>query len=200
MKFVFLGDVHGNINHCLNVSNTYPQSIIVQVGDLGVGFIPHYHLQIMLGGIQRFYFFVGNHDHRQLAKSYPQCLGDFGESFDGKFFFVSGADSIDKSMRQEGINWWPDEELTYKQAEQCLDEWQKSQAQVLVAHDIPQSFAEKYQLIYDKTLTRNLLQNMIEVRKPQIIITGHHHRSKDLNVDGIRWKALGIDETFSIDI
>jgi hypothetical protein len=200
MKFVFIGDVHGNLVHCSKVSEIYPQSELIQIGDLGVGFVAHQHMLMMLNAIPRFHFFVGNHDNRQLAKEYKQCLGDFGESFDGKFFFVSGADSIDKGRRTEGVNWWPDEELSYKQAELCLHEWTNSNSQVLVCHDIPQSFAEGYQLIYDKTLTRNLLQQMIEDRKPQLLLSGHHHVSRDIDVDGIRWKALGIDETFSIDI
>jgi hypothetical protein len=196
MKFCFLGDVHANLNHCLNLACAHSDTTIVQIGDLGVGFVPpdvFYRLP------ENFKFFPGNHDCRKMSYTLPHCLGAYGEVF-GKFFFVSGADSIDKDRRIEGVSWWPDEELTYQEAEDCLTKWEKSTVDVLVSHDLPQSFAEKYKLIYDRTLTRNLLQKMIEVRKPRLLITGHHHRSKDLVDDKIRWKELGIDEPFFIEL
>lgn len=196
MKFTFLGDVHTNLNRCLDVATKNTDRTIIQIGDLGVGFIP---FDIFHRLPENFRFFVGNHDNRQLARKLPYCLGDFGEAYN-RFFFVSGADSIDKNRRIENVSWWKDEELTYVQAEQCFSEWEKSKVDVLVTHDCPQSFAEQFKLIYDRTLTRNLIQSMINVRKPKMIITGHHHRSNRIQVDGIDWVELGIDETFDLDI
>ena len=129
----------------------------------------------------------------------PHCLGAYGEVFD-KFFFVSGADSFFKDWQIQMGCWWPDEELTQLEAKDCLEKWKKSTVDVLVSHDIPQSFAEHYKLIYFKTVTRNLLQKMIEVRKPKLLITGHHHRSKDLVCNKIRWKELGINEPFFVEL
>jgi hypothetical protein len=191
MKFVFLGDVHANLNHCLNVSNNNPDATIIQIGDLGIGFVP---LDVFCRLPSNFKFFPGNHDCRKLCGQLPHFMGDYGEYGD-KFFFVSGANSIDKDRRIENVSWWADEELTYNQAEDCLAKWETSKLDILVSHDIPQSFAEGYKLIYDRTLTRNLLQKMIEVRKPSMIITGHHHRSGYIIHDKIRWKELGIDES-----
>lgn len=196
MKFIFLVDVHANLIHCLNLSNNNPDATVLQIGDLGVGFVP---LDVFYRLPSNFKFFPGNHDCRRLCRQLPHYIGDYGE-YEDKFFFVSGADSIDKDRRVEGISWWPDEELTYKQAEDCLAKWEASELDILVSHDMPQSFAEGYKLIYDKSLTRDLLQKMIEVRKPSLIITGHHHRSGYLIHDKIRWKQLQIDESFEIDI
>lgn len=196
MKFIFLGDVHANLNHCLKLSEANADATIIQVGDLGVGFIP---LDVFYRLPSNFKFFPGNHDCRKMCHQLPHFIGDYGE-YEGKFFFVSGADSIDKDGRIEGVSWWPDEELTYKQAEDCLAKWEKSKLDILVSHDLPQSFAEGYKLIYDRTLTRDLLQRMIDVRKPSLIITGHHHRSGYRIHDKIRWKELQIDESFEIDI
>ena len=196
MKFIFLGDVHGNLNHCLKLSETNPDATIVQVGDFGVGFIPQ---DIFYRLPANFKFFPGNHDCRVLCHQLPHCLGDYGE-VDGKFFFVSGADSIDRANRIEGVSWWPDEQLTYKQSEDCLYKWGTSICDILVAHDCPQSFAESYKLIYDKTLTRNLLQMMIELKKPKIFIHGHHHKKLRHTFNGIQVVELGIDEPYPIDI
>ncbi len=196
MKFVFLGDVHAHVNRCIDISKTYSDSTVIQIGDLGVGW---FHNDAWNHFPSNFRFFVGNHDNRTEANTLPHCLGDYGTYMD-KFFFVSGANSVDKARRIEGVNWWPNEELTYQQANDCLRQWEKSKVDVLVSHDCPQSFAEKYMLIYDKSLTRNLLQAMIEIRKPAMIISGHHHKMNRSKCDGIDWKELGIDEAFSIDI
>jgi hypothetical protein len=192
MKFIFLGDVHCNIQHCINVAKKNPDSKIIQVGDFGVGFVPTNYLQANLP--ENFYFFVGNHDNRQEAKNLEYNLGDFGEAFK-KFFFVSGAESYDKENRIMGVNWWPDEQLTYKQADKCLVKWIKSKCKVLVAHDCPQSLVN-----FERSLTRNLLQAMVDARKPELIIHGHHHFSRKIDIDGITVKSLAIDETYDVDI
>lgn len=197
MKFIFLGDTHGNINRCRSVAESNPFDVIVQIGDLGCGFVPN---EVITDLPVNFMFFVGNHDNRNVANTLWNCIGDFG-AYENKFFFVSGADSIDKNMRVEGVSWWRNEELNTMQGMDCFDAWVNSNLDVLVTHDIPQSFAEQYQNIHDKSFTRTLLQKMIEARKPKLLVSGHHHCSKDIETfNGIRWRALGIDETFSIDI
>ena len=196
MQFIFLGDVHGNLNHCHDLADKNPNSIIVQVGDFGAGLIPYNYLLLLPTS---FRFFPGNHDCRRIANELPHCLGDYGEAYE-RFFFVSGADSIDKNRRTEGVNWWRDEELTYQQAQDCLDKWTQSKVDILVSHDCPQLIAEGYKLIYDRTLTRNLLNAMIEARKPKMVIFGHHHRPMRLVHDDVQYIGLGIDEEFVVDI
>lgn len=195
-RFTILGDSHGNINYCVLVANKDPNRTVIQLGDLGVGFVSTDFLIQNLP--KNFKFFVGNHDNRQEAKKIPNCLGDFGE-YNG-LFFVSGADSIDKDYRTEGINWWPDEELTYKQTQECLDLWIKSKSDIIISHDCPQTIARQGLLIYDKTITRNLLDEMIRARKPKLLVFGHHHKSFRTEYDGIKFVALGIDEKYGIDI
>ena len=201
MKFIFLGDVHANISLCKQLAVKNPDKTIVQLGDLGIGFhkgnLPTFKNYLDLP--DNFKFFPGNHDDRNACHKLPHCLGDYGEYLD-KFFFVSGADSIDKPYRIENISWWRNEELSLKQQEDCLIKWTNSRIDTLVAHDIPQSFAEAYELIYDISATRNLLEVMIDIRKPKLLISGHHHSSKSLIHDDIEWHSLDIDETYSIDL
>ena len=196
MKFIFLGDVHGDLGRCSAICTQNRDATVIQIGDLGVGFIPK---KTILKHLEHnFRFFVGNHDCREISNTIPHCLGDFGE-VRNHFFFVSGANSIDKDMRIEGVSWWKDEELSYQQAGECLSQWEKSNVDVLVAHDIPQSFAEGYKLIYDRCLTRDLLQKMIEVRKPKLFISGHHHNSRRMIVKGIAWIELDINESHVLE-
>lgn len=193
MKFIFLGDVHGNISYCAKIARRNPDCKIVQVGDFGVGFVSLEEINSKLPN--NFHFFVGNHDNRQEAKKLSYCLGDYGEAFDGKFFFVSGADSIDKSLRTFGKDWWPDEELGYHQVNDCIEQWAKSKCEILACHDCPQSLVS-----YEPSFTRKLLQTMIEIRKPSLIIHGHHHFSGLFNVNGTTIKSLDIQEPYRINI
>ncbi len=192
MKYVILGDVHCNLRHCHNVCVNNPNSTVIQIGDLGVGFI---HKKLIEALPPNFKFFVGNHDNRTESREIKNCLGDYGH-VDKNIFFISGADSIDKDDRYVGVDWWPDEELTYQQAQDAIDQWVKSDAQVLLSHDLPQSIAEAFYLIYDRSLTRNLLQSMIEARKPKLVVYGHHHKSFRKTVLGTEFVGLRIDEVF----
>ena len=192
---IILSDVHSDWNRVVEVCRLWSDQTVVQLGDLGIGFL---RTEFVLGNTPKnFRFFVGNHDNRTLANTMPACLGDFGE-FEN-IFFVSGAHSIDKSDRLEGKDWWANEELSYGQASACLDAWEKSDKDIIVSHDTTQSFVEKFMLIYDRSITRSLLQSMIEVRKPKMVIFGHHHKRYEINHDGIQYRGLAINATFVLD-
>jgi len=205
---IILGDVHGDIETCRKLAKENPKQTIVQLGDLGIGF----KVPVIIGHKSRwegkpvwqaalslpanFRFFVGNHDNRDLASDMANCLGDFGEF--KKIFFVSGADSMDKNQRVEGVSWWRNEELTTGQANKCLDLWLQSKAKILVAHDCPQQAAEGTMLIYDRCITRDLLREMVNRRQPELVIFGHHHKSMRFKIDGVQYICLAVGEHIKI--
>ncbi len=192
---IILSDVHANWDRVEQVCRLWPDHTVVQLGDLGIGWIRTEY--VLENSPKNFRFFVGNHDNRTVANTLPACLGNFGE-FEN-IFFVSGAHSIDQADRIEGKDWWRDEELSYSQSMECLKAWEKSDKEILVSHDTTQSFVERFMLIYDRSITRTLLQGMIEVRKPKMIIFGHHHRRYEIDFDGIQYRGLASNETFVLD-
>lgn len=196
MKIIVLSDVHGNILRCQDVALRNPGVPIVQLGDLGVGFLPR---ELIENLPPNFWFFPGNHDNRKIAITMRNCLGHYGR-FGNTIFFISGADSKDKALRTEGINWWPDEELTYEQGQKCVDEWVASSAQVIISHDLPQQIAENFFLIYDRSRTRQILDSMINARRPRLVVFGHHHRPFSKHHEGVEYRGLKIDETITLDI
>jgi predicted phosphohydrolase len=189
-----LGDSHANINWCVRVANDNPDKTILQLGDLGAGFVPTQFLIDTLPS--NFHFFAGNHDSRTEAVKIPNYIGDYGE-WNG-IFYVSGAYSYDRNQRMCGINLWEDEELTHQQANDCLTQWEKSKVDILISHDAPVGVIEAYYLIYDHSHTRKLLQEMINVRKPKAVIYGHHHKKKRLYHDDVKYVALKIDEVYPL--
>jgi predicted phosphodiesterase len=191
---IFLGDTHGNVNFCEKLANQNPHDIILQLGDFGVGFMPTDFINQILP--KNFKFFVGNHDNRAESRKIPNCLGDFGEF--GGVFFISGANSIDKDRRTIGINWWPDEELNWAQTRDCLDLWEKSKCRVLVSHDGPQELIRGLYGIQDVSHTRRMLQEIWDIRKPDVWIFGHHHKQNRGKVQGVEFYSLGIDEVLNL--
>lgn len=204
MKIIVLSDVHGNILRCQDVALRNTGTLVLQLGDLGVGFVPS---EVIENLPSNFRFFPGNHDNRSRAVTLWNCLGHFGERWENdfspkseSFFFVSGADSKDKALRTEGVNWWPNEELTYEQGQKCIDEWASCKAEVIISHDLPQRIAEAFFLIYDRSRTRQILDAMIVARRPKLVVFGHHHKPFIQHWAGVDYRGLKIDETITLDI
>lgn len=191
---IILGDIHCNFNRVEEVCKQYPNQTVLQLGDFGVGFMPTKF--IIDNSPPNLKFFTGNHDNRKEACKIPSFLGHFGECED--VFFVSGANSIDKDRRIVDVNYWEDEELSYRQGCLCMDSWKKSTKKIIVSHDAPQRFVQQFMLIYDASFTRSLLQEMVDVRKPDMIVFGHHHRKYRIEHESVQYVGLRIDETFQL--
>lgn len=194
-EFILLGDVHGNIDHCVQIAKRAFPLEVIQIGDLGIGWLTTKQLALLPSN---FKFFVGNHDCRQESYKYSCCLGDFGE-YKG-LFYVSGADSIDKDSRIEGKSWWRDEELNHQQCNQVLELWEKSTCDTLLCHDCPQIVAESIMLAYDKSTTRMILNEIIKVRKPRRVYFGHWHRVAHWFNEGVEYRCIDINEAVRIEV
>lgn len=181
---VIIGDVHGKYKEYLKIIKNVEESI--QIGDFGFDYsvfsfnnIPTNHS-----------FFTGNHDNHEIVNNCLNFLGRFGASSD--FFFVSGAFSIDRHRRVQGIDWFPNEELNYQETEQCAQLYQKTKPKLMLSHDCP-SFVFNYQ-----SHTSRFLAHLFELHKPDLWIFGHHHMSMRRNILGTDFKCLNELETISV--
>lgn len=189
----FVGDVHGKFSEFSKILQT--EKNVVQVGDLGVGFRSHDALLPY-----DFRFIHGNHDNPDLCYNLPGFLGRFGYQT-GKFFFVSGAYSIDQKYRHIGVDWWANEELGYSEGLLCLELYDAVRPEIVVSHDCPINI---YRLLLshhagDNTRTNNLLQAMFEVHQPKVWIFGHHHTSLKIDYFGTKFICLAELEKFVLD-
>lgn len=190
MKIRFIGDVHGKFEQLRKI--LAPDMLNVQVGDFGFGFriIPDFH-QYNLKLIR------GNHDMPAVARESPLYLGEYG-NFAG-FFFVSGAHSPDWRLRTIGVDFWGDEELSFREMSNAISAWETSSSTVIVSHDAPSSITEQL-LGYAPSMTTQGLQAIFEKKPglPKLWIFGHHHREIDITVRGTRF--IGLEELDYIDI
>ena len=151
MKIRIIGDVHGKYGEYLNITDGAEYSI--QVGDMGFnydhmkGLDPLHHT-----------FFGGNHDNYDIIKDVSHCHGNYGMRHLGngavgpvfEYFFIRGAYSVDKKYRTPGLSWWEEEELSYKTADRCLQNYNRlvnhynRPPELVLSHDCPSSLYHSF--------------------------------------------------------
>jgi hypothetical protein len=194
---VFVGDVHGKINDFIalpEIAEKRPDDIVVQLGDMGVGFV----------GVPSFpagyYFIRGNHDEPFGCWQNGSYLGDWGQ-FRDLFFFVSGACSLDKECRVLGRDYWDDEELSYEQLSRAAEYWGKSATDVIASHDCPEVCLRKiYPSWVVRTRTAGGLQAIYETRQPSLWVFAHHHQKINFKIGRTRFIGLSELGTHSVDL
>ena len=163
-----IGDVHGLISKYQALTAAADRSI--QIGDMGLGF-----KDVNLEPSPHHKFFRGNHDSPQSCRNHPNYLGDFGYDAALGLFWFSGADSIDRHLRREGVSWWRDEELSVTQFEEALELYERVKPRVVLSHDGPQAFIAVLFGIKSRSRTRQALQAAYELWQPELWLFGHHH-------------------------
>jgi len=173
---LIVGDIHGRTESYLKLLNRYAGEPSVQIGDFGVGFVPIPELP------DNAWFFPGNHDNRELCRQSSHFLGDYGVREVGgvRFFFLSGAWSIDRRMRIEGKNWWRDEELSVAELNRAVNLYQDSKPDIVLSHDGPsiatgRILARLGSLHFAQTATGQALDAMFDIHQPAKWIFGHWH-------------------------
>ena len=216
---VFIGDVHGKwSDYNRIIQNTGEPTI--QIGDFGIGFplrlkdtalmieYADTHPELTMAEIERDWpredaydidlmrqgnhrFGRGNHDNPGLCKQNSQYLPD-GYMVDTRIFWVGGALSIDAYRRTEGVDWWRDEELDYGEWQGVIDRYTECRPQILACHDCPEfvirhMYGKNFQ---ESSRTRQALQVMLDIHKPQLVVYGHHHISFNKEIDGVRYVCV----------
>ncbi len=133
--------------------------------------------------------FEGKHDCPKMCHAHPNCLGKWGVIEPG-IFFVSGADSVDKKWRTDGLDWWADEQLCREDMELALEDYEKAKPDILLCHEAP---FELHNLLHAAAVTRSpesegwgkprgnstafLLSSMLKSHMPKKVVFGHWHVS-----------------------
>ena len=173
-----IGDVHGNILEYQDLWPDNDQSI--QIGDMGIGF-----KGIYLEPSLDHKFFRGNHDSPQLCLQHENYLGDWGCK--DEIFWYAGADSIDKAIRKPYVSWWPDEELSFAQAQMALQDYEQAKPRIMLSHDCPQTIMELLFAYRERSQTRLALESMFQIHQPDLWIFGHHHVNTGIVAEGTRF-------------
>jgi len=203
MKLTVIGDPHGLIYNWKKIVEESEMSI--SVGDLGFKneWESAWDFLQERDFVGNHFNNPGNHEYGPFVENHPLSTGNFRYFTELNLFTVRGAASIDKHLRTEGIDWFPNEELTYQEQLEAFDWYCKVKPEIVISHDCPQSVLEKMFKMgwtYGKSQTRTMLEMMLQEHQPAFWLFGHYHESRDVMINGTRFICLAELETFEIEI
>jgi len=211
-SMVLVGDVHGEFVGLKEIIFRHRDKIVIQLGDLGIGFNakrvnPAWFLDInqpyttnYLTNFEfdprRFRFIRGNHDNPGACRIHKNYLGEYGMYKD--VFYISGAWSIDRDCRTEGVDWWADEELTIKQGYEALEMYKENKPDIVISHDCPTLILNRLHAHVVETRTGQLLDAMLREHKPKHWYFAHHHMHFEETLVGVHFRCLNCNEAIKI--
>ena len=171
----------------LSVKASSFDRLIIQLGDLG--FQKHWdevRQYCMDNGEYNLRIIPGNHDDYSRYKPYRNSI--ISEWFDvtpllvmdtwtdiPDCFGLQGANSIDKHLRKEGRDWFPNEEMSYTQLGLAVDMYIEQKPKYMFSHTCPSSVKKQLFGYDESSRTEQALQVMFELHQPEIHFFGHFH-------------------------
>lgn len=215
MKTRLIGDIHGKIHEYKNLSSTKLNKGIsgsIQLGDMGVGFGQSNFWRNALNSFMienNATFIRGNHDNPHVSKEMPGYIPD--GTIENDVMFIGGAWSIDWPNRLPGVDWWPDEELSYEELYRLHDVYSIARPRVMITHDAPTDVA--YEMFVEtglaiggknakkiQTRTGEALQSMFEAHQPDCWFFGHWHYTVPYLVGKTNFLCLGELDYIDVDL
>jgi hypothetical protein len=182
----FIGDVHGRFSEYANIISGLPSS--VQLGDMGLGF----GKDNQFISSPRHYFIRGNHDDPEVCKKQKNYLGDFGVTEDG-YFFLSGAESVDRYLRTEGVDWWRDEELSASAFNAAFCLYRDEKPKLVFTHTCPSLIMGAVLGTRPRKIasTSRMLSAFFNEHQPETWIFAHMHVDMEFDWNNTHFVALG---------
>ena len=210
-KIIVAGDIHGDWGGINSLINKHNPDYILQCGDFGwwPGMESNkWKLKGIKSPNTKILWCDGNHeDHWDLKRgngSYDNVIymsrGSIYTLPDGRnILFIGGADSIDKNVRTLGIDWFPEELITYADLEKCLSH--KIKIDIVISHTCPEEFelklGETYTIDKYKDPSRQALSVILNHYKPDLWYFGHWHMSQKGKYNNTYWQCLDMPNNSS---
>jgi Icc-related predicted phosphoesterase len=184
MRILFIGDIHGNFRFLENMVSRIPEKAvdyIIQVGDFGLW--PQ-NVKQWKRLQHKIYFIDGNHEYFPLLPTpvNPEPVeilgglvylprGTIMKIGSCRIGFLGGAESVDRMYRTEGVDWFRQEAISYKDMMHFSD---VGELDILVTHTPPATVvATRFQK--DPLPSAKAVEQVwLEVGRP-LLICGHMH-------------------------
>jgi hypothetical protein len=209
-KIIVAGDWHGDREWALKVIREakelpgYGPRIVLHLGDFGIwrGAAGERYLRELSRALDqadaRLWFVDGNHEDFSMFPGFPLTPDGSGWVTDQIFHLprghrwtwhgrtwlaIGGGVSVDKSIRREGRDWWPEEEITDEQERDVIA---GGHADVLVSHDCPAGVVHSFpppppfwdlRDLAHSDAHRERLQRIVDAVQPSWCLHGHLHVS-----------------------
>lgn len=189
-QLMLIGDVHGKYHKYQELIQIAEDKNInsIQLGDFGFELEHIWHRNNIDCDNHKILF--GNHDFYPFI-DLPHSLGNFGYLEEYGIFYIRGANSIDKYRRTPGLNWFDNEELSWEEANQCLDLYETIKPNIVISHDCPFFAYEHFNIKSTiKNHTSVLLSEIHNTHQPQNWYFGHHHISTNFMYMNTNFRCL----------
>lgn len=189
-NLILIGDVHCKTEKYHDIVILAEQSNLetIQIGDFGFEDEHIWHLKNVDNKKHKILF--GNHDFYPLVES-NHSLGHYGYIEKHDLFYIRGAESIDRSIRTDGLDWFPEEQLNWDQSNDCLELYEQIKPGNLITHDCPFFLYPLFGITNNpKNHTSSLLYEVFNIHKPNQWFFGHHHQSFKIQYGGTHFQCL----------
>lgn len=211
-RIMFIGDIHGNWGKLNAIISKKKPDIVIQCGDWG--WFPHLHNKSGMyydskkkwdqygtkAQGAKIYWCRGNHDNVDDLKQYTEISElepnifycPFGTVLklptNESVLFCSGAKSIDSHLRTIGVDWWSDEQISYRDINNLPD----VKIDIVVSHTIPNDFVPYLgvKLYQVKDCSMDALDYVFQKYTPKYWYSGHFHLFQYKVVNGCKWFSL----------
>ncbi len=207
-EIVLVGDCHGKFRQLKPILESAGDTEVIILGDVGIGFPDTGDRPLFRKNCK---FFRGNHDKPAACRAHPQYLGDFGVH--RGMFFLGGAKSVDRHLRKEGLDWWPDEHLSEAELWKAVELYGQTKPDIVITHDCPWDIQQEMR---DRVVTAHpwaeqwgdprpyattlAMSEMLKIHRPKKWIFGHWHLSTWMDIEGTIFRCLDELETMFLEI
>ena len=103
---------------------------------------------------------------------------------------MGGANSIDKEYRTPGFDWFPEEEITQADLDNCPDE--NTKIDIVISHTVPNSIFNRMNLLRERESSTFALELIHKTYRPELWYFGHFHQYYEMYSDTT--KFIGLDK------
>ncbi len=223
MKIYIAGDTHGKFPRLIEFVKLLKKGdYVIVCGDWGYLFENDKNENQVLDDIEQsqewiMLFVDGNHENFPAIYSYPEeiwnggkvhrirknilhlCRGQVYELAGKKIFTMGGGYSTDAFMRQEGVSWWPEDEMPteadFAEADKNLDAHNR-QVDFIITHTAPYETLPFFCVPHEKERALNInLEKIRETTQYKHWFMGHLHEDCDTwrNQHLLLWDYFQID-------
>jgi Icc-related predicted phosphoesterase len=200
-KIIITGDIHNNFGRLNDLINKKRPELVLCCGDFG--YWPDVYWADPMSNVithgAKILWCDGNHEnHWALKKRTTDELSPNifymprGSTYtldDGRtIMFMGGADSIDKNIRIEGVNWFREEIIQQKD----LYNLPNIKVDIFITHTCPAALVTELRKFYEKDYepSNYALSELHRQYNPSLWFFGHWHMYREGTLFGTKWHCL----------
>lgn len=197
-KICLIGDVHGHVRNYKDIIDDF-NGHTIQLGDFGFKMEHDWFLKYIDYSKNKILF--GNHEYWPYISNKLYTFGYYSYDKKNDIMLIAGGLSIDKDFRTIGVDYFSEEEMSYKFTMRCLNLYKKFKPRIVLSHSAPLEIYDflNFTKIYNSS-TSVLLSELFNCHEPEQWIFAHYHKSLSVTIKKTKFIGLNTLETYVLNI